>query len=183
MSKDNSNNENANSGSAVYMSGTSSNSQSNKKGYSPRIFTEDEINSQLQGYIFVIPANWDKIAIGDHIKYLRNDGNFRRGGYVCGKWERGGKKYFHLENKKDGGNKGLKNGDTFGRTGGFKYVAYPVAHEDIKSLFKRVDNAIEIGMIKDDLQRKKDQIEILTRELIALKKKVGELEAGRRKSL
>jgi hypothetical protein len=40
----------------------------------------------LQDYVEVNPDDWDKIPKNIHIRYLRNDGLFRRGGFVKNFW-------------------------------------------------------------------------------------------------
>ena len=43
-------------------------------------------NKLLNGYTEVPRADWDKIPKQTHIRYLRKDGNFRKGGYVLTSW-------------------------------------------------------------------------------------------------
>lgn len=44
----------------------------------PQIFDQD----LLIGYTLVDPLNWTTIPINTHIRYLRQDGDFRKGGFI-----------------------------------------------------------------------------------------------------
>jgi hypothetical protein len=46
----------------------------------------DEQVSLLKNYQILPTNEWDNLVSGDHIRYLRKDGSFRRGGYFKGSW-------------------------------------------------------------------------------------------------
>lgn len=50
------------------------------------LINKNEQEKLLQNYIEVDKNNWDKIPKNTHIRYLRNDGLFRRGGFIKNIW-------------------------------------------------------------------------------------------------
>ncbi len=48
----------------------------------PPIITSSEKARLLQGYSKVAPDKWMKLPIGSHIRYMRKDGEMRKGGYI-----------------------------------------------------------------------------------------------------
>ena len=46
----------------------------------------DEQNRLLQNYTELQPDKWNILTKGDHIRYLRKDGSFRRGGFFTNSW-------------------------------------------------------------------------------------------------
>jgi uncharacterized protein YydD (DUF2326 family) len=52
---------------------------------SSTINIEDQ-NKLLQGFVELLRDDWDKLSFNDYIRYLRNDGSFRRGGYFRNSW-------------------------------------------------------------------------------------------------
>lgn len=59
---------------------TNNNNSNNNSNNSDKVDIDQ--NALLQGYTAVDQANWDKILYKTHIRYLRTDGQFRKGGYV-----------------------------------------------------------------------------------------------------
>jgi hypothetical protein len=55
-----------------------------KKSYS--VITESDREKLLAGYTELEESDWCNIAMHSHVRYLRKDGAFRRGGYVKGHW-------------------------------------------------------------------------------------------------
>jgi hypothetical protein len=47
-------------------------------------YTTDEINKLLTGYISIPQNTWAAIDHGAHVRYVRSDGRFVRGGFVSG---------------------------------------------------------------------------------------------------
>lgn len=84
------------------------------------------IQKQLEGYIVVPREFWGRISRGDHIRYIRNGGKFCRGSFVKCVWERNGKRFFQLETS-IGGSESDPG-----------YVTFPVAFEDISTVYRKV---------------------------------------------
>lgn len=61
------------------------------------LINDDEREKLLENYIEVIRDDWEKIPKNTHIRYLRVDGLFRRGGFVKNFWET---KYGNYKGKK-----------------------------------------------------------------------------------
>jgi hypothetical protein len=53
-----------------------------KKKYSPEIFTKLEQKQMLATYKQVAKKYWTKLPLGTHIRYIRKDGEMRKGGYI-----------------------------------------------------------------------------------------------------
>ena len=60
-------------------------------------FSTDEINQLLDNYTEVPSNEWHNLHIGDHIRYMKSDGDFKRGGFIRKKSEEKDV-YFLLEN-------------------------------------------------------------------------------------
>ena len=137
--------------------------------YEPRVYTENEIQSLLDGYINVHPGMWDYVPTGAHVRYFRKGPagrveRFRYGAYVKMHYANDdGKKFLLLENNPGGR--------------GERYVKFPVAYEDIDQLWKKYDRGafIEIHMISASLAQKKKQIEELTARQAKLESLVNAL--------
>lgn len=52
----------------------------------PTVIDIDEKNKLLTGFNELPVEEWDTLKYNDHIRYLRNDGTFRRGGYFKNSW-------------------------------------------------------------------------------------------------
>ena len=48
--------------------------------------TSSDQDKLLENYIEVASSDWDKIPKNTHIRYMRKDGNFRKGGFVKASW-------------------------------------------------------------------------------------------------
>jgi hypothetical protein len=53
-----------------------------KPKYKPIIYTSQEQKDMLKSYQQVPNAQWTKIPIGTNIRYIRKDGEMRKGGYI-----------------------------------------------------------------------------------------------------
>lgn len=52
------------------------------KKYKPDTYTPEEKKEMLNGYICVPKERWLKLEVGTHIRYVRINGEMRKGGYV-----------------------------------------------------------------------------------------------------
>lgn len=118
----------------------SSNKKSNKKQYKKypsKSYTNDQIKKLLVGYIEVGKHKWAEIPVGAHIRYIKNDGTFVRGGFVTNHWfNKEGKQFIHIANNL---NKGTPN-----------YATWPMAHEAVARVFKKPDtkSGIELDIVR-----------------------------------
>lgn len=53
-----------------------------KQGYRPEIFTTDEQKNMLKDFKLVPKEKWLQLQIGTQIRYIRKDGEMRKGGYI-----------------------------------------------------------------------------------------------------
>jgi hypothetical protein len=96
-----------------------------KKG--PTLYTAAEKNALLVGYrMLKDPEQWKKLPIGVHIRMIKQDGSFLRGGFLKAFYDKGEKMYMAVENKK------------FNRYKG--YFVYNITLSNIKIIFFKVES-------------------------------------------
>lgn len=108
-----------------------------KKDYKKKEYTQDQINGLLSGYIQVSVDKWADIPVSSHIRYFKKDGTFVRGGFVTSHWlNKEGKPFIHLANSFKKNSKG--------------YATWPMAHESVTKIFKKVDakSGIEMDAVR-----------------------------------
>jgi hypothetical protein len=108
-----------------------------KKKGSKKDYTQDQIRELLNGYIDVSKALWSDIPINSHIRYIKKDGSFVRGGFVTSHWlNKESKPFIHLANS-------FKK-----RSPG--YATWPMAHESVAKIFKKTDakSGIEMDVVR-----------------------------------
>ena len=115
-----------------------------KRTYKKKVYTKDKIKELLKGYIIVTPDKWSDIPISSHVRYIKKDGVFASGGFVTSHWlNKEGKPFIHLANSFKKNNSG--------------YATWPVAHESVSIIYKKVDPKSNIEM---------DVVRIKTAEII-----------------
>lgn len=121
-----------------------------------RVIPAEDIKRHTQGFIIVPRDQWENITPGSYIIYMGYDNNYRNGGYIKYKYEKNNIRYFQIETKQ-----GRKTNDP-------SYISFPVAYDEIKTLFKKIDPSaiVEINLIKKDLANKRDNIEYLNKKMI-----------------
>jgi hypothetical protein len=132
-----------------------------KKSYS--IITESDRDKLLAGYSEVDEIDWGNIDMNAHIRYLRKDGAFRRGGYVKGHWI---------------GTYGPKKGrnciQMINNLSGYNPKTWNVCVDDITTIWIREDSQKNIGNIGNTSSSSKandqsESIEFLTNQMEQLK--------------
>lgn len=132
-SKDNSN--------GTEIEGSSDNTKTpeyNTKKYKKKEYNADQIKGLLDGYVQVSQTKWADIPISAHIRYFKKDGTFVRGGFVTSHWlNKEGKPFIHLANSFKKKSKG--------------YATWPVAHESVLKIFKKIDSksGIEMDVVRN----------------------------------
>jgi len=134
------------------------------------LVNDDEREKLLQNYIEVLRDDWEKMPKNTHIRYLRNDGLFRRGGFVKNFWVTSygnykGKKCIQLSSSID-----------------YKSKKWTVPLNDINKIWKKnnphqpnVDNIIDTEMSKrvaeaeHKLEKNTENIEYLLQSTEQLK--------------
>lgn len=53
-----------------------------KHTYKPEVFTTEEQKEMLRGFQLVPRDKWLELPVGTHIRYIRKDGEMRKGGYI-----------------------------------------------------------------------------------------------------
>jgi len=53
-----------------------------KHKYKPEVFTGEEQKEMLRGFELVPKDSWTMLAVGTFIRYIRKDGEMRKGGYI-----------------------------------------------------------------------------------------------------
>jgi hypothetical protein len=61
-------------------------SRGRRSTYGKKVYTPAEIQEMLKGYILVPPDEYKSIPSNTHIRYMRKDGSFVRGGFVKNHW-------------------------------------------------------------------------------------------------
>ena len=130
-----------------------------------RTITEDEKRELLVGYITVPPEKWDTIPYKSHIRYVKDDGTFVRGGFFKNYWK--GKdetQMMQLENN--------LNRKTQG------YATWAVALTGVKTIYKKVGKAqaIEVGNVYQKLEVQRRTINSLVDAINKLDRRVRVLE-------
>jgi hypothetical protein len=109
--------------------------------YPKKQYDTKQIKELLEGYIEVSNTKWNNIPVGSHIRYIKTDGSFVRGGFVTNHWiNAGGKLFTHLTNN--------LNKNTPG------YATWPMAHESVSRIFKKPDakSSIEIDLLRGKIK-------------------------------
>jgi hypothetical protein len=131
-----------------------------KKSYA--IITESDREKLLDGYSEVDESEWGGIGMNAHIRYLRKDGAFRRGGYVKGHWI---------------GTYGPKKGKNciqmINNLSGYKPAHWNVCVDDITTIWIREDAPKNINNINNidssSINEQSEAIEFLTKQMEQLK--------------
>jgi hypothetical protein len=108
-----------------------------QKKYPKTAYTKEQIRKLLTGYIEVPHNKWADIPLSSHIRYLKKDGTFVRGGFVTNHWlNKEGKPFIHVANNFK------KNAPG--------YKTWPMAHENVAKVFKKPDakNGIEMEVVR-----------------------------------
>lgn len=63
-----------------------------------KTYTQSEKKSLLDNYSVLPKSKWSTMVFGQHLRYLRTDGRFVRGGFLIEYFERDGKKTIRLAN-------------------------------------------------------------------------------------
>jgi flagellar capping protein FliD len=132
--------------------------------------TVEQKKSLLKGYIEVPRSKWGEIPVNSHIRYIKKDGTFVRGGFVVNHWlNKTGQPFIHLAN-------------------GFKksvpgYATWPMAHESAKHVFKKPNskNGIEMDVVKRKNKEIISQINKIVDAVKDLKKRVEKNEQDMRR--
>jgi hypothetical protein len=141
-----------------------SNKTTNKTTYETKIYTDAEITTALEGYIYVHSSLWDHLPAGAHIRFVKKGTEsrgtrFKPGGFVKNHFtNEEGKKFLMIETKPNG------------RHGEQGYFKFPIAYEDVEELWKKYDRKvfIEFHLISQSMAHKKKQIEDLTARIAKL---------------
>jgi hypothetical protein len=100
-----------------------------------KIIDPEDIKKLLVGYIAVPKQNWVDIPTDSHIRYIKSDGTFIRGGFVISQNIKNGKYFMYLTNN-------LYNSPN--------KKNWPVSFDNITTIYKKVDknNSVEVDVIK-----------------------------------
>jgi hypothetical protein len=129
-----------------------------KKNYA--VITEADREKLLTGYIEVEESDWGSIAMNSHVRYLRKDGAFRRGGYVKGHWI---------------GTYGPKQGKNciqmINNLSGYKPTTWNICIADIASIWIREDAPKNLYNIDSSTttNEQSESVEFLTNQVGQLK--------------
>jgi len=97
------------------------------KKKSPKTYTAAEKNAMLVGYrMLKDPTQWRKLPVGVHIRMIKDNGAFLRGGFIKAFYDKDGKTYMSVENKRFNRNRG--------------YFMYHITLTNIKIIFFKVDS-------------------------------------------
>lgn len=132
-------------------------------------YTSDDIYKLLKGYTLVPRAQWQDIPVHSHVRYIKNDGKFARGGFVISHW---------FDKNKNPMTQ-LANGFNSGKKG---YHTWPVAHLSVREIHKKDDGRAftkgdadikqELNVIKEHANKMIDTINNNNARIKDLEKKV-----------
>jgi hypothetical protein len=133
-----------------------------------KVYTDENIQSLLSGYMLVNNTFWDYIPAKSHIRYIKKDSGdnlpknerFKLGGFVKNHFMSNGKKILAIENIPGGGRYNNNR----------EYITYPLPYDDIEVLWKKIDcgSFIEIHLVNNSLAQKTEQIKELERRIKVL---------------
>jgi hypothetical protein len=108
----------------------------------------------LKGYDEVPRVEWDSLTHGDHIRYLRNDGLFRKGGFIKNTW-------IGLS----GVNKG-KNIIQLCNNMSYKAIKWTIPFDNLNKIWKKKNNVHSMPSDnKDVINSNKESIEYIKSKL------------------
>jgi hypothetical protein len=61
-------------------------------------YTKSDISDLLVGYVSIAEKKWEALDHGSHIRYIRTDGRFVRGGFITGYSKQNGRQMLTLAN-------------------------------------------------------------------------------------
>ncbi len=131
----------------------------------------DNWDSSLHGYELVLENEWEHIPYGTHIRYLRKDGAFRKGGYIKAIWRQKDSKGIDTI-KMD-----LVNG--FGTNN----TSWSIYLNNIDKIWKKIDQSMEVSHNDSKLFEIKEEVEFLRAENQYIKKELQNLGNEQRKIL
>jgi hypothetical protein len=108
------------------------------------VWTSDEQNKKIQGYLEVPPEFWPSIKYGTHIRYITTSGDFKPGGFILKNPIKVGendglmKPTVNNENINIEGKIGCRLQNSFAKKTK-EYLAWNIAYEDIKQIYIKMD--------------------------------------------
>ena len=126
-------------------------------------YTPAEQEELLEGYHEVAPELWDKIPQNAHIRALKGDGKFLRGGFVRNHWVDGeGQKTTTIKTTFDERNSG--------------YKTFPLKHTKLAKLWKKDDaTVVSVADFAGIMRTLVTRVEKLETDLGRLTRIVGKL--------
>jgi hypothetical protein len=125
------------------LAGSSSNDIEIKKNTLTEINKEDQ-NTLLIGYELVDKNEWKNLQQATHIRYLRKDGLFRKGGYIKAIWN-------------------TDNNIRIDLVTNFNYnaISWSIYSNNVEKIWKKTSENIEHSIINNDLIELKEKIDDL----------------------
>lgn len=133
------------------------------------VLSKDAFKALIQDCIEVAKVDWNKLKKGDHVRYIRHDGSYKKGGYVGGisnKLKKGEKEtgqYLWLYFSRD---------DAMGINRKKGASVYAIKLSEINRLWKRVEQTIEHKQITGKQNDTFQHIKYALSEIALLKEKV-----------
>lgn len=127
--------------------------------------TDDKKRTLLVGYVVVPSDAWETIPYKSHIRYIKVDGTFVRGGFFKNLWTtQDGVHMMQLENNLNRKAPG--------------YTTWAVAFNNIRVLYKKVDksNIIEVSSMYKKIEQQRTAINSLVDAVNELDRRVKVLE-------
>lgn len=120
--------------------------------------------SLLIGYIEVEPSQWDKLPYRTHIRYLRTDNTFRKGGFV--------KSVVHTTDQENKPTIKIDLVSNFSPSA----IAWSIYKGNTKTIWKKMDDtlqpqiqSVDITDLKDSIEFLKQSLESVTKEIVNIK--------------
>ena len=133
-------------------------------------YPQAQIKAMLENYELIDENKWSNIPKGIHIRYIKKDGKFVKGGFVVNHWINDkGKKFIHLSN---------------GYIQNRNYISWPMSHDNVSKVYTKIkaeDPSIENlnNRVRDIMKSINNIVSVVKRQ----EKKILTLEAQNKQLL
>lgn len=124
-------------------------------------YSKSDIDKLLQGYIILPKQMWTSMERGTHVRYMRNDGRFVRGGFVNSYVSQNGRDMLTLANGFNASEKG--------------YSIWTVALDGVREIYIKKDK-IPTKKASTLTAAKTDEIAALKKSIVDMQKRLKKIE-------
>ena len=120
-----------------------------------KTYSQPQKDAMLEDYKLIPEDAWSNISKGTHIRYVKKDGTFVKGGFVVNHWvNETGQKFIHLSN---------------GFIQNRNYISWPMSHNNVSKVYakeKQDDPAIKIlnDRVRDIMKSINNIVSVIKRQ-------------------